>query len=303
MSGATPTTSSTSADSPSVSRDGRASDGIPTIRVRRVNLVHTLNVVQNLSRAHLKVVPDDRRERSRDKKRRAILGAADELIAETGLAGVTMHGVADRLDCAVGTIYLYFDSKALLIGALQQEAVGTLRASYEAARPGWNDELGAAALEPDLTALVQLCAFGAFWVSASVVFADEFHLQRALLSEPAALDAEGHDRESLATIRRLLDQPSGLIRAAGEIGAVSAGDAEERAVLWLAALNGVLLLEHVAPVDRHLFRSHHLGRRLTHDLLCGWGAERGDVEVAAGHVERLAALGPMAPPPDVSRFD
>lgn len=271
------------------------------IRAWELNLVHTLNVVQNLSRAHLKVVPDDRRERSRDKKRRAILAAADELIAEAGVAGVTMQGVADRLDCAVGTIYLYFDSKAVLIGALQQEAVATLRASYETARPGWDDEIGAATLDPDLAALVHLCAFGAFWVSASVVFADEFHLQRALLSEPVAPDPGAS--ESLATVRRLLDQPGGLIRRGAEVGAISAGDGEERAVLWLAALNGVLLLEHVAPIDRHLFRSHHLGRRLTHDLLCGWGAERGDVEVAAGHVERLAALGPMAPPPDVPGFE
>lgn len=260
-------------------------------------------MVQNLSRAHLKVVPDDRRERSRDKKRRAILAAADELIAEAGLGGVTMQGVADRLDCAVGTIYLYFDSKAVLIGALQGEAVATLRASYETARAGWEEPLAALDLEPPLEALVHLCAFGAFWVSASVVFADEFHLQRALLTEPAVSDAEGHDREAVATIRTLLDQPATLVRAAVEVGAIDAGDADERAVLWLSALDGVLLLEHVAPVDRHLFRSHHLGRRLVHDLICGWGAARADVDVAAGHVERLAAAGPMAPPPDLPGFD
>lgn len=266
-------------------------------------MVHTLNVVQNLSRAHLKVVPDDRRERSRDKKRRAILAAADELIAESGLAGVTMQGVADRLDCAVGTIYLYFDSKAALIAAMQGEAVATLRASYETARPRWDDELVADGLDAALAALVRLCAYGGFWVSASVVFADEFHLQRSLLSEPVVLDHEGHGRESMATINRLLEHPAALLRDAAGLGVLDAGDATERAVLWLAALDGVLLLEHVAPVDRHLFRSHHLGRRLTHDLICGWGADRGEVDVAAAHVERLAAAGPLAPPPDVPGFD
>jgi AcrR family transcriptional regulator len=273
-----------------------------TIRGPELNVVHTLNVVQKLSRAHLKVVPDDRRERSRDKKRRAILAAADELIAESGLAGVTMQGVADRLDCAVGTIYLYFDSKAVLIGALQGEAVATLRASYETARARWDDDLGAEGLDERLTDLVLLCAFGGFWVSASVVFADEFHLQRSLLAEPVPLDAEGHD-DALGTIRRLLEHPASLLRGAADHGALAEGDATERAVLWLASLDGVLLLEHVAPIDRHLFRSHHLGRRLTHDLLCGWGADRGDVEVAAAHVERLAAAGPLAPPPDSPGFD
>jgi AcrR family transcriptional regulator len=278
------------------------SAGEATIRARGLNVVHDLNVVQNLSRAHLKVVPDDRRERSRDKKRRAILAAADELIAEAGLAGVTMQGVADRLDCAVGTIYLYFESKAVLIGALQGEAVATLRASSETARPRWDDDLAGEDLDQDLAALVRLCAFGGFWVSASVVFADEFHLQRTLLAEPVAPDPTDHDA-ALATIRQLLEHPAALLRSGADLGAIEPGDAAERAVLWLAALDGVLQLEHVAPVDRHLFRSHHLGRRLTHDLLCGWGAERGDVEVAAAHVDRLAAAGPLAPPPDLPGFD
>ncbi len=261
-------------------------------------MVHTLNVVQNLSRAHLTVVPDDRRERSRDKKRKAILEAADDLIAEAGLAGITMQGVADRLDCAVGTIYLYFDSKAALISSLQREAVSTLRSSFATARPRWDDELGDAHLPADLIGLVHLCAFGAFWVSASVVFADEFHLQRALLSETVVPDVDGDAHASSATVGQLLGQPASLIRSASDAGAIEGGDPEERAVVWLAALNGVLLVENVAPLDRHLFRSHHLGRRLTHDLVCGWGADRVDVEVAAGHVERLAALGPMAPQPE-----
>ena len=41
-----------------------------------------------------------------------------------------------------------------------------------------------------------------------------------------------------------------------------------------------------------------VARALTADLLVGWGADRADVEVAASQVERLTALGPMAPPPE-----
>ena len=88
--------------------------------------------------------------------------------------------------------------------------------------------------------------------------------------------------------------------AAVEAGVLDPGDPLERALRWLAALNGVLLLDNLAPLDRHLFRAPHLARALTADLLVGWGASRADVEVAASHVERLAALGPMAPPPGLS---
>jgi AcrR family transcriptional regulator len=267
-----------------------------------VNLVQTLKVVQNPNRAHLSVVPDDRRQRAREKKRVAILRAADALIAEDGLRGVTMQRVADRLDCAVGTLYLYFPSKAALVAGLQGEAIDTLRASYETAAVGWEAYLEESDLEDDLQALVRLDAFGAL-TSASVVFADEFHLQRALLSEKVTVDAADEVRDVLPVLQRLLDHPRGLVLAASDRGVLAPDDASARAARWIAALNGVLLLEAIAPVDRHLFRAQHLARALTHDLLVGWGAAREDVDVAAAHVERLAALGPLAPPPEGPGYD
>lgn len=260
-------------------------------------MIHTLKMVQKLSRAHLSVVPDDRRARAREKKRIEILRAADSLIAEVGLGGITMLGVADHLDCAVGTLYLYFPSKAALIAALQGEAIDTLRASYDAALPAWNDYLDDADLDEELTIVVRLSAFGSHWASASVVFADEFHLQRALLTEKVTAGATDEVRDVLPVLGRLLNNPEALLRDATAMRVLEAGDPHERALIWISALNGVLLLDHLAPIDRHLFRAPHLARTLSQDLLTGWGADRADVEVAAGHVERLAALSPLAPPP------
>lgn len=255
-------------------------------------------MVQNRRPTHLSVVPDDRRERARRARQRRILAAADALIAEEGLAGVTMQRVADRLDCAVGTLYLYFPSKSALVAALQGEAIETLRTSYEAARHGWDEYLADAGLEADLASLVLLAAFGGHWVAASVVFADEFHLQRALLADKVDFAATEAVRDVLPVLGRLLDHPAGLLAAAAASGVLTPEDPQARALRWIAALNGVLLLDHLAPVDRHLFRAQHLARMLTHDLLTGWGADRADVEVAAAHVERLAALAPLAPPPE-----
>ena len=70
---------------------------------------------------------------------------------------------------------------------------------------------------------------------------------------------------------------------------------------WLASLHGVLRLDALGPLDRHLFRSGPLARSLTADLLVGWGADRDDVDVAGSHLDRLAALGPLAPPPGASQ--
>ena len=111
------------------------------IHVQKLKMVQNMNVAQKPNLAHLRVVPKDRRVRSRETKRAAMLDAAGRLIDRVGLAGVTMQLLAEELDCAVGTIYLYFPSKAALLAALQGEAIDTLRASFDKASQDWTDVL------------------------------------------------------------------------------------------------------------------------------------------------------------------
>lgn len=252
---------------------------------------------------HLSVVADDRRERSRDKKRQRFIAAAGRIIDRDGLAGVTMQAVADELDCAVGTIYTYFPSKAALLTALQQQAVDTLGASYRTARAGWDGYLDAEELERSTGLLVQLVAFGGFVTAASVVFADEFHLQRLFLVERVTATTREEARRALPVLLRLTAAPEALLDDAAAEGVLRDGAAGERALRWLAALDGVLLLDNLSALDRHLFRGPHLARELTRDLLVGWGADPEEVDVAATHVDRLTALGPLAPPPEGPGFD
>jgi AcrR family transcriptional regulator len=251
-----------------------------------------LNVVR------LSVVPTDRRERSREQRRARYLAAASRIIDRDGVAGITMQSLAEEMDCAVGTVYTYFPSKAALVAALAQQAIEVLHASYVSARHTWDAYLESEGVEEQLAALIRLLAYAAYFSAASVVLADEFALQQALLSDPVASDPTDRSRPSLAVVRALLETPRGLVEAGVEAEVLQGGDGLERALRWLAALNGVLRVDVLAPLDRHLFRGTHLARALTEDLLVGWGASREDVEVAGTQVERLAALGPMAPPPE-----
>lgn len=214
-----------------------------------------------------------------------------------------MQAVADDLDCAVGTIYTYFSSKAELLTALQGEAVTTLVASYRTGREMWDEELAGDELEPDLSALVHLQAFGAFVGAAAVVFADEFALQRALLSERPFGSTREDLRLPMTVLERWFQVPAALVDDGVDSDALEPGNSRERVVRWLAALNGLLLLDRLTVLDRHLFRASHHARSLTGDLLVGWGAERTDVDVAASYLDRLSALGPLAPPPTGPGFD
>lgn len=257
-----------------------------------------MNLVQNVNVVHLVSVPDQRRDRRQHQRRELLLAAARRVLDRDGLDGLTIKAVADECDTSVGTIYNSFPSKAALVAALQAHAVDALRASFTNAQPTWTAYLDDEALEDDLRALVPLCAFGGFWAAASVVLADEFSLQRALLGARVDLRSKDEVRDALTVAHRLLEQPRALLDRAVELELLEPHDNLERALVWVAALNGVLLLEHLSPVDRHLFRASHLATSLTLDLLTGWGADRADVEVAASHVPRLAALGPLAPRPD-----
>ncbi len=195
----------------------------------------------------------------------------------------------------MGTLYTAFEGKADLVAALEGEAVGVLEASYRTARATWEHELGP--LDPELRALVELVGYAGHVAAAVVVFPDETALVRSLLGEdPVPVGEDG--RALLPVVLRLLDGPVGrLADAAGE-GAIRPADPVARALVWLAALHGVLRVDVLAPLDRHLFRSAFLARSLTADLMCGWGASRDDVDVATSHVDRLTALGPLAPPPE-----
>lgn len=59
-----------------------------------------------------------RMERKKGEKRRAILDAAEKLVAENGMGGMTMGKVAIDADVATGTLYLYFKNKSNLLAVV-----------------------------------------------------------------------------------------------------------------------------------------------------------------------------------------
>jgi AcrR family transcriptional regulator len=59
-----------------------------------------------------------RMQLKKEKKKKAILDAAEKIVAERGMAGMTMGQVADAADVATGTLYLYFKNKGSLLAAI-----------------------------------------------------------------------------------------------------------------------------------------------------------------------------------------
>jgi len=59
-----------------------------------------------------------RMKRKKEEKKKSILDATEKLVAEDGMAGMTMGKVATDADVATGTLYLYFKNKGSLLAAV-----------------------------------------------------------------------------------------------------------------------------------------------------------------------------------------
>src|SRR5919201_3552732 len=83
-----------------------------------------------------------RRRRAQEKLelRQAILAAAGELILEKGYEAFSLRQVAERIGYSATTIYLYYDDKDALVGAVVAEGFARFLRALEAVRT--EDPLG-----------------------------------------------------------------------------------------------------------------------------------------------------------------
>jgi AcrR family transcriptional regulator len=68
----------------------------------------------------------ERRAREKDEMRRRIMESATEMFVEEGYESVSMRKIADRIEYAPSTIYLYFKDKADLVASICFETFGEL---------------------------------------------------------------------------------------------------------------------------------------------------------------------------------
>jgi AcrR family transcriptional regulator len=233
----------------------------------------------------------DRRGRARAARRDVFLDATRALIEEHGIESLTIKAVADRVDCAVGTLYTYFPSKSSLLATVQAEAIARLGATYDGAAGLLESDLARQGVDVDTAALARLVAFGRSIIVVGQVLPEEFRLQQRMLDT-----RNTYEEADLALVVpvafEVLARPERLLREAASLGVVDAGDAFDRTISWVAALNGVLTLTTVELPGAGGFAPGALADRLHLDLLRGWGAAPATLAAAEGAapVERIREL-------------
>src|SRR3954451_15415253 len=76
----------------------------------------------------------ERKSRQKESTRQEILDAARDLFVHEGYGSVSIRKIADKVEYAPGTIYLYFKDKAEIMDTLCQQTFEKLRARMDAIR-------------------------------------------------------------------------------------------------------------------------------------------------------------------------
>lgn len=241
----------------------------------------------------------DRASERREQRREQLLTAAAQLVTERGVDGLTMHAIAERVDCAVGTIYTYFPSKSALLAALMSDAVQLLLDTYRAASESWSTELRDT--PADVAAAARVFAFTELFVSAQQLHPEEFRFLQMLITTPETLIEPGDVASVLPSSLSFLAEVHDLLDAAVRVGTIREPEGRDdplrRTLRWTGALHGVLLVANVAHVsglpDADAYDPSVLSTEVTADLLSAWGASP---EVVADARSVAGGLRPNAAP-------
>ncbi|MBS1838697.1 MAG: TetR/AcrR family transcriptional regulator [Actinobacteria bacterium] len=248
-----------------------------------------------------------RRARNRAARQDQLLAAASDIVEEAGLDGLTMQGVADRVDCAVGTIYTYFSSKSALIAALQTAAVQRLLATYHLAAENWDrwfEDAGAA--DEAVEALVRVLAYGQLFVAAPELHPREYELLQLAINSPERMVSSDDVHAITPHALALLAEGLVLVNAAVGAGALSAPDTSReddglrRLLRWIGALDGALLVANanvtaIPAAEVASFEPRRLAQLVTEDLLLAWGAPPNILRAARDQLDRMRRAGALIP--------
>ena len=226
-----------------------------------------------------------RRERSRLRKTELILTTALDMVADNGLAGLTIQGLARALDWAPGALYRYFPSKDALFSALQQRVINR----YE------NELSGFLAVSISVknkdNSLAALTVTALHYANYSQDNPNFFHLISSVLADPQPLLPSQEGTEVMTAVDQILQRITATIDKAQNEGVLSVGNPSDRTLVFWAATQGVLQLKKLARFAPERLDNARLLRRTLTDLLLGWGGEPNAVHeavsIAQEHVESL----------------
>ncbi len=177
------------------------------------------------------MAPRDRKKREKAARRQQILDAARGLLLEKGLHGTSINQVAKRAEMGVATIYFYYQNKAELFAALQQEGLALLHAQLI-------DNCAGAS-----TAAEKLATAADTYYRFRTVHASYFDIINYFLSTPEVMFNAPLKKQVDQGSRRLLDLIMEIIAHGMAQQEFRTVDVQRHAVAFWGLLHGLIQLQ------------------------------------------------------------
>ncbi len=206
--------------------------------------------------------------RQRNDKTEAILDAAIQLAASSGLEALTLSRVAASLGVVTTALYRYFPSKDALLAALQRRAVVALHARYMASLEPLTRTSG----EARVASLVPILATGRFYAALPATEPENFGLVARLLGTPGVVIPDDEAMAAIPLVASFLQAVGTRVEAAVKTGAIEPGDAAQRTLTLWAAFHGLRQLSKLQRLTPTM-STEALVDTSARALLRGWGAQ------------------------------
>ncbi len=178
----------------------------------------------------------ERKERQRAKLQQQILNAAREITIRDGFAALTMRKIADAIEYAPGTIYLYFENRDEIAIQLcrqgYQELLDCLKPTATIPDPG--DRLRAIASAYIDFGLTNTATY-------RLIFMEDPKFTNAALSEVPIDSAEGAGMQAFQLLVKIFDDLKAERRLSIEV------DSARLAEIFWTSLHGILSLKLTFP--------------------------------------------------------
>jgi AcrR family transcriptional regulator len=235
------------------------------------------------------------RDELRWRRHRAILAAALDILTTEGHEGMTMHRIADRLECGVASIYRLFPSKDALLAELQHDALRVLAASWTEGSRMLDETLAATGADERESALARALGAGWFWIAAEHRFSHEIDLSRRVVVDRSTVVPADQAGRVLAVTLELLATGQQALDGAVAAGALRPGNTVERAIVIISSIFGVTLTAKFSRWDLELFDGERVASEALCDLFLAWGADPDELARAAAVIRSEITAGRLAP--------
>lgn len=219
------------------------------------------------------------RARRRAHNRKRIQAVVLAQVAARGVDGITMASVAKAVDLTPAALYRYFPNKGAMMAAAVSDVLKRQRQVLERLR----GLAGATASDPVLLVLAAVEQ----QIALAMDEPEAFALISILMAEPRQLVDDPMDAAHIPELVGVLTSLRGLLEQAADLGWLAEGDAQDRALTLVFALNGVLQLQKLRRFRPDIDPAR-LARAAGRDLLMGWGVNPADLDARSLAAVRLA---------------